>query len=490
MTLRLDLEARKRLLRHIADLRVDADPQAGEADLARVFLPLPRHALALRPDIVVLAGSRGAGKTALFDLLINMLGPEVPDFFDDPAIPAAYWVAAFAESVDHPQPGVLDQLVTKIDSASDDPLRTFWAVHLLVRLVDKKVPGAVLPSALGDVVRATPGDPGAWIASAHQHLAAVIAALDTIDRTLEQERTYVFASYDHLDRLGALTATRNTRQRLVRSLLALWLSLSSRYRRLRAKIFLRPDLLEEAERAFPDASKLRARSISLEWDVSSLYMLAVRHLANRGPDVELMTEWLTAKARLELSPHSASAKFGLMPPIMGETEQWTFATMLAGEQMGSGPKKGYTYRWIPQRLKDGGGSIVPRSLLRLLGEAAKQAQRQPRGKGPLIATENLVGALAETSSARVTELGDEYPVVKRLENLRGQTVLMARADVIALLAAPTDADDPFGTDGEPIFNELHRIGVLETRWDGRVDVPDIYRYGYGIKRKGGARAPR
>lgn len=490
MTLRLDIETRKRLLGHIANLRVDADPQAGESDLARVFLPLPRHALALRPDVVVLAGSRGAGKTALFDLLINMLGPEVPDFFGDPAIPAAHWAAAFAESADHPQPGVLDQLVAQIDPVSDDPLRSFWAVHLLTRLVAMRVPGAAMPPALGDAVRAAPGDPGAWLGGAQQHLAAVIAALDAVDRALEQERTYVFASYDHLDRLGALTATRNTRQRLVRSLLALWLSLSSRYRRLRAKIFLRPDLLEEAERAFPDASKLRARSISLEWDVSSLYMLAVRHLANRGPEVDLMVEWLAEKAKLELSPHPASAKFGLLPPSMGEDEQWTFATALAGEQMGSGPKKGYTYRWIPQRLKDGGGSIVPRSLLRLLGEAAKQAQRRPRGKGPLIATEDLVGALAATSRARVTELGDEYPVVKRLENLRGQTMLMARAEVTKLLATPTGTDDPFGTDGELIFNELHRIGVLETRWDGRVDVPDIYRYGYGIKRKGGARAPR
>lgn len=490
MTLRLDIETRKKLLGHIADLRVDADPQAGERGLARVFLPLPRHALALRPDVVVLAGSRGAGKTGLFNLLIDMPGSKVPDFFGDPAIPAASWVAAFAESADHPQPAVLDHLVAQIDPASDDPLRTFWAVHLLARLVDMRVPGATMPSALAEAVRAAPGDPGAWVGSAQQHLAAVIAALDTIDRTLEKERTYVFASYDHLDRLGSLTATRNTRQRLVRSLLALWLSLSSRYRRLRAKIFLRPDLLEEAERAFPDASKLRARSISLEWDVSSLYMLAVRHLANRGPEVGLMREWLAEKAKLELSPHPASTKYGLLPPPMGEDEQWTFATALAGEQMGSGPKKGYTYRWIPQRLKDGGGSIVPRSMLRLLGEAAKQGQRQPRGKGPIIATEDLVGALAETSRARVTELGDEYKVVRRLENLRGQTMLMARIGVTKLLARPTGADDPFGTDGEVIFNELHRIGVLETRADGRVDVPDIYRYGYGIKRKGGARAPR
>jgi hypothetical protein len=228
----------------------------------------------------------------------------------------------------------------------------------------------------------------------------------------------------------------------------------------------------------------------LEWDVNSLYQLAVRHLANEGPDAELMRGWLTDRAKLALTPHPGSPDFGWLPPTMGDDQQWTFAKALAGDQMGSGPRKGYTYRWIPQRLKDGGGSIVPRSMLRLLKEAATLGLRAPRGKGPLISTENLVGALAETSRARVTEMGDEYAVVKRLENLRGTTMLMSRDEVIEILARTTGREDPFGSDGEAIFNELQRIRVLETRWDGRVDVPDIYRYGYGIKRKGGARAPR
>ena len=133
--------------------------------------------------------------------------------------------------------------------------------------------------------------------------------------------------------------------------------------------------------------------------------------------------------------------------------------------------------------------IVPRSILRLLKASTTHAQQHPRGKGPLILPEDLMRGLIETSIGRVTELGDEYKVVTRLENLAGQTMLMDRADVIALLARPTSTRDRFGTDGEAIFDELRRTGVLERR-PGRVDVPDIYRYGYGIKRKGGARMPR
>jgi hypothetical protein len=32
----------------------------------------------------------------------------------------------------------------------------------------------------------------------------------------------------------------------------------------------------------------------------------------------------------------------------------------------------------------------------------------------------------------------------------------------------------------------HRVGVVTMRDDGRVDVPDLYRHGFGMKRKGGA----
>jgi hypothetical protein len=104
---------------------------------------------------------------------------------------------------------------------------------------------------------------------------------------------------------------------------------------------------------------------------------------------------------------------------------------------------------------------------------------------------SLVAALQRTSRDRVSELREEYRFVGRLENLRGETMLMSRTQVVARLSRSSETeDDGFGADGESVFRELRRIGVLEIRDHGRVDVPDIYRYGYGIKRRGGARAPK
>ncbi len=471
------------LLEHIAALAQDEDTSA---DVRTVFLPLVSNRLALRQDVVIVEGTRGAGKTALFRL-VQELGPKVRDFFEDPTIPQALWIDAYSETKDHPAPAVLDGLVQHVWVGGDAALRAFWSVHLLAKLRDRSIGGATLPSAVDAKHRKAPGNPSAWIAVAEREIGAIMAALDAVESNLAAKRECVFASYDHLDRLGVLAQTRSTRQRLVRSLLALWLSCATRYRQLRGKIYLRPDLFEEAESSFPDASKLRPRSVSLSWDVASLFRLAVRHLANRGPYVDEMRAWLQQRK----IPIKQQGDFGWMPGDMGEAEQKAFATGLAGETMGSGPKKGYTYRWLPARIKDAGGRIVPRSFLRLLRNAALATIRsgQPRTEA-LMESTSLVGALKQTSKDRVAELIDEYPFVRRVENLEGRTMLMERAEVVKLLANPPAADDGFARRGDAVFDELGRIGVLEVRGDGRIDVPDIYRYGYGIKRKGGARAPK
>lgn len=475
---------RLRLLGHLAQLAPDEDTSE---DIARVFLPLPVHALALRPDVIVIQGTRGAGKTALFRLVQELKG-DIRSFFNDPSIPSATWLDGYSEtSITHPSAIALDALVARVGE-DDQALRAFWAVHLLTRLAAEGVPGVRVPLAVEAAQRESPGDPTSWISTANQTIAAVMAALDDAERTLAGRGQLVFVSYDHLDRIGVLAEHQSTRRRLVRALLSLWLSSAARYRHLRAKVFLRPDLFDEAEASFPDASKLRPRSVLLTWDVASLYQLAIRHLLNRGPAPEIARVWVEDMG----IPWKDSGPFGAMPATkMDVREQKTFAEHLAGETMGSGSRKGFTYRWIPARLRDAGGAIVPRSLLRLLRHAAKDTLTAgPPTSGPLMDPSRLVGALQQTSKDRVSELTEEYPLVRRLDRLQGAVLLMERRDVISELRKRPPDDDGYGDDGGAVFDELRRIGVLDTRSDGRVDVPDIYRYGFGIKRRGGTKAPR
>jgi hypothetical protein len=160
--------------------------------------------------------------------------------------------------------------------------------------------------------------------------------------------------------------------------------------------------------------------------------------------------------------------------------------------MGAGARKGYTYRWIPNHIQDAQNRVVPRSILVLLGGAAEEALRSPLTSGVhLLRPQDLVKALADTSAARAEEVIEEYKLVNRLEHLRGCRVPLERVEVIERVRKPHGGEaGVLSADGDAVVDELQRLGVLALRPDGRIDVPDIYRFGFGILRKGGAARPR
>ena len=94
---------------------------------------------------------------------------------------------------------------------------------------------------------------------------------------------------------------------------------------------------------------------------------------------------------------------------------------------------------------------------------------------------DLLASLQQTSRQRVQELVEEYPLVKRMENLRGLTLWLGRGEVEARLAQ-RGPDEPAGSParGDLVVPELLRLGVLREVDDGKLDVPDIYRYAFEI----------
>lgn len=455
---------------------------------ARAFLPLPMHRLALRREKVVVLGGRGAGKSALFRLL-TLERKYLLDFFGDDLPEAATWVNGFSDDEKiHPQPPEIDALAASPDN---ERLRLFWMSHLLTVLLEKE-PGLVdLPDELRALLADSRETLVARIAALMPSIGLLTRALDVIDDRLAKKNRTLFVAYDQIDRLGAHDTKK--RARLAGTLLSMWLTLSNRYRNLRAKVFLRHDVFEDSQRVYADATKLAARAVSLDWDVESLFRVVARHLANdvHGDPVGLVEtrEWLSGIDGMELR---TSKLTGWMPGEISSETQRCFGIALAGEYMGSGPTKGRTYKWIVNHLQDANLRVVPRSMLSLLGLSAHNALKAPPARGvPLMTPTLLAGALAETSRARVTEIGEEYKVVQRIRNLANESVLLDRKVTIDLLARLVPGEEAgLPGDGEIVLDELCRLGVLKIREDGRIDVPDIYRYGYGIKRKGGVKQAR
>jgi hypothetical protein len=465
-------------------------PMAAE-DLARHitgFLPLPVHATALHRHTVVVLGPRGAGKSALFRVLLES-GGDIGRLFSGIVEPNAQWMDSWSMGPGHPMPAELDALAAAVD---DEGLRLFWMVHLLQR-VSAEAPDWTwsAPARLGPGIFEGGLATTAVVEAARQSVSDLARGLDEAERVFEANNRVVLAAYDQIDLLGGHDLRKRTR--LAASLLGLWQTLSLRYRRLRGKIFLRPDVFLDASRSSVDVSKLVDRSADLEWSREDIFRLVARRLAN-VPESEapahvsqLARSWLDRHARVPLMPLRG---LGFMPGPIGAEDQKSFAHALAGDYMGSGPSKGATHRWLWSHLQDGNGSVVPRSMLSLLRFAARHALAKPLESGEnLLRPADLVGALRETSLQRVTEVEQDFKLVRRLQNLEEMLVPMRRDELAPLLARPTRGEEEdLPRDGEWVLDELLRLGVLTRRKDGRLDVPDIYRYGYGIKRKGGAAA--
>jgi len=468
----LDDEERRTLLDELSRLPVDAD---ADDDVIRTFLPNPIYQRALDQRVFIIRGERGAGKTALFKLIHAASTKKIPLADLIVGAPQGTRIEGFSETETiHPPSDVVETFAT---TAAPEALRAFWLGHLAARLHAEVYSDTALPEAFGGAYAGHVTDLGRWVPAAQAALPELYAWLDGLE---SRAKTTCFVIYDHLDRIAANQS--EVRRKLATALLGLWLSLSQRYDHLRGKILLREDLFQAALTSFADATKLEARSVRIEWNAGKLYALLVRRMAT----FDKLRDWLVNVAEVALSQQKY---LGHVPkPEFDEDEQSGFANKLVGQYMGAGPTKGVSYKWLISHLQDANLRVTPRSILELIrGAAETSLQRGPKASyRRLLDPTELQSSLEKASKRRVDELREDYPIVGSLESLRGETLFLSKKEVLAALRG-FSKNAPSRADPNDAFDELTRIGVLSDRGNDRIDVPDIIRYEFGIKRKGGVR---
>lgn len=479
-------QIRLAMLEALGDAHSDAP-----ATEATLYTPQSHHR-ALRLDASLVVGGRGTGKTfwtsALRDeTLRHRLGTAHQEL-DVTDVRVGH---AEQSNIDvYPDPGTLAQLLDE-GFAPHDVWRA--VVHGLVAPEQARLQYSredPWPKRV-ELVRASPEDVARDIeatqkaqASAGRH---VLLVFDALDRTS--------SSWDRADEIA---------RDLLRT--ALWFR---PFRNLHIKVFLREDQYQRAIHDFADASKLKATEAKLTWRREDLYGLLWQRLINApGPHGELLRD-LGAGTVGDDAFFDAGSVWQLSDSLRSSDSQLRkLVAVLAGSKMGTDHRRGNPYTWVISHLADGNGETSPRSLLKAMHSAAEDSsQRYADNPFPYaLHYESIKRGIGAASRGRVSELSEDYPWVTPIaHSLSGSTVPLDEASVIEAFSTkhPTGPEDAVrdvsqsslppehASEGWPgIIEDLLRIGVLTRRTDDRIDMPDLYRIGYEVKRKGGVAPPQ
>lgn len=456
---------------------VDADSL--RPNLQTLYTPAP-HRLALDPEVTIVKGGRGVGKTVWFrSLQDDALRTLAANSYRLPRLVSAQPLAGYGSALEperYPGPAELGYLM----SVRADP-DLIWNAVLLTALGVVELQNAPSWTVRVDWVRA--------------HPEIRDNALAHADRRDTERGGLSLILFDALDRMHP---DRQITDRLISGILRLALELRTRTRSVRAKVFIRPDMLREAVLRFSDASKLTANAADLDWDETNLYGLLFHLLGNSHDPA--------GKLFRRVTPKWSRTGDRYVPPadLTGDRRrQKELFTKIAGPYMGTNHRRGGTYSWLPNHLMDGAGQVSPRSFLKALITATNVTNTRYAGHVHALHWEGIRLGVQEASKVRVKEITEDLPwvetAVKRLEGIQvpvEQSEISARweaANLASLLLreqeVPAGAEvttGPQHVDDYPgLIQELIDIGVMTRRADGRLDLPDVYRIAFGVGRRGG-----
>ena len=454
---------------------------------AQVYVP-PSHLKALHPDNLLVTGMRGAGKTfwwsALQDEAVRALVGQQTALSPMSGNTEVRTGFGFKQELDrYPSKDVLRQLM-----ADGFEPRSVWRTVQAWQLAGEAHELRKRPS---------------W----SQRVAYVDGNPEDIDRLFyekdeefDRRGVYLVILFDALDRCAD---DWKEMYRAIRGLLQTALDMRA-YRRLRVKVFLRSDQVDESRIAnFPDASKVLSSAIELSWPRRELYGLLWHVLAN-GRHGERFRSFLTPHDWSTLRAGGQSVFFAPRATFKEEDQRDKFHA-IAGEWMGRGPKRGFPYTWIPNHLGDTEGRVSPRSFLAALRKAVEDTKDAHLDHPFALHYDSIKRGVQEASKIRVNEIQEDYPWIHRVMTpLAGMVVPCAFEEVAERwrsqgvperLTEEADQGEvklprhvEQGPDG--MRTDLESLGVFMRLRDGRVNIPDVFRVGYGLGRRGGVRPIR
>lgn len=473
----------------------EATSYGEEPALEYVYLP-PSHLKAMDPNNLLVTGMRGAGKTYWWSALQNgevrrLIRQSTKRRESTKRMPLNEDTevrTGFGVKVD------LDQYPSK------DVLRHLMNNHMEPRMIWRMVQAWQLASDDHPLRQRN-----TWLKRA-RYVSGNPEDIDSLfqrrDNEFDRKGIYFIILFDAMDRCADDWKDMYS---MIRGLLQTALDLRA-YRRLRVKMFLRSDQTNASKIAdFPDASKVIASGVELSWPRHELYGLLWHYLVN-GEYVDIFRKFLNID---DLNTVEINQKDVVQMPrsfISKEELQREKFHVISGQWMGRGPRRGFPFTWIPNHLADTEGRVSPRSFLSALKEAAGDTDNRYPEHTNTLHFDSIKRGVQKASTIRVGELREDYPWVDRVLEPLGRMVVPCEFDEIserwrsgkildslsedmeqnAVKLPPRHIDE--GPDG--VRQDLESLGVFQRLYDDRVNIPDVFRVGYGLGRRGGVKPVR
>ena len=458
------------------------------ASPAHIYLP-PSHVKALNPDVQLVTGMRGAGKTFWWSVL------------QDGAVRQLV-----GRAVKWPPLNENTEVRTGFGSkhAPDEYPDKDHLRHLMADFEAAAVWRAVLAWQFARHEDHPLRECDSW-ATRTRYVAKNPDAVDRLfqkrDAEFDERGVYFLVLFDALDRFAhdwkAVYGAIRGLLRTARELLS--------YRRLRVKVFLPAEQSDSDQIAgFADESGV-VPSVNLNWPRRDLYGLLWHHLGN-GPEGKAMRGFLGGGDWPVAGPDERCAFSVPRELVRDENRQRETLHRIAGRSMGPNHRRGVPYAWVTDHLADAERRVSPRSFLAALREAASDtAERHPEHAYALH-YDSIRRGVFEGSKIRVQEIEQDYPWVGHaMAALAGMAVPLEPGEIaeswrsagvlenLGRLAEQNEVRSlprRLGAGAAGIGLDLESLGVFYRMLDGRVNIPNVFRVGYGLGRKGGVKVVR
>lgn len=475
----------------VSTLRLDAgQAEIGSDESGSDFYPVAEHLRALEPAVVLIVGDRGAGKSKLVAAATNTelreaiarRTPSLRFVAGD-----TEWRTGYPLHAGGPDAAGWQHFATNHE-ADRTAVQELWFAYLARTISDRL--DSESQKALSGLIDCAGGDAEQCFGEFKKAGSAVLLAIDKLDRALEKKDAWLFVSYDELDTI--LFSDWNAMGAIIRGLISFWAGYARRWKRVRAKIFLRTDFYRHhSDVVGADIAKLAANRVDLSWSDKNLYGMLIKHIANKTDDL------LNYCQRAGILFEDEDPVLRHIPKILKAEDARPFVERLVGPYMGASEKKGQSFPWILDHVRDGNKKVSPRSLVWLLEFAAQLESGTPRASGnQLLHPISLRNALDQVSTRYVQQAKtSEFRWLSGLEERLStdREVPWTRKELERLLRTRWEESwstvekdvRPPADNSRELVDYLVELGVVRHRGGDTFDVPDLFLAGMGLRRKGG-----